>query len=68
MPEDPLFPYEHERLGRILAHEGLTDALRTEIETLVLDVAQTREDLIRKLVGAGLWLLAGDIPRGGPQE
>jgi len=51
-----------------LAHEDLTDALRTEIETLVLDVAQAREDLIRKLIGPGLWLPAGDIPRGEPQE
>jgi hypothetical protein len=51
-----------------LAHEGLSDALRTEIETLVLDIAQTREDLIRKLIGAGLWLLAEDIPRGEPQK
>ena len=51
-----------------MAHESLADALRTEIETLVLDVAQTREDLIRKLIGPGLWLPAGDIPRGEPQE
>jgi len=51
-----------------LAHEGLADALRTEIETLVLDVAQTREDLIRKLIGPGLSLHAGDIPRGKPKN
>ena len=68
MPEYPLLPSEHERLDRILAHEGISDALRTEIETFVLDVAQTREDLIRKLIGPGLSLLAGDIPRGEPQK
>jgi len=46
---DPLMPSEHARLDAILAGK-LSDDQRTLIETLVLDVAQCRCDIIDRLI------------------
>jgi len=64
---DPLMPSEAARLEEILAGP-LSDQQRTEIEALVMDVAQARCDIIDRLILALPTPIEVVFPMGGTRK